>query len=134
MNFDHIGLVVKDIQDANTLFQRDFPGFEASKIIHDAAIDVKVQFLTYSKSNRIELIEPLSEASPIRTALKNKSTSSIHHLAYSCKNIDETCTNLREQGYGFLTKFYYAKAFNGSRVIFLLSPLNFIIELIESND
>ena len=39
--------------------------------------------------------------------------------------------DLRKKGYGFLTNFLDVKAFMYIRAIFLLSPLNFIVELIE---
>lgn len=134
MKFDHIGIVVKSIEDSRKIFENDFPGFSVSKIFIDKEIDVKIQFLEYQNYNKIELIEPLSESSPIRSVIDKKNSSNIHHVAYSCKNLEKTCNSLREKGYGFLTKFYYAEAFNGARVIFLLSPLNFIIELVEEND
>lgn len=134
MRFDHIGIVVKSIEESRAIFESDLPGFSSSKIYIDKEIDVKIQFIEYQHSNKIELIEPLSEASPIRSVLEKKNTSNIHHLAYSCKNIEKTCNAYREKGYGFLTKFYHAEAFDGAKVIFLLSPLNFIVELVEDND
>lgn len=134
MKFDHIGIVVECIEESRAIFERDFSGFSSSKVYLDKEIDVKIQFIEYENSNKIELIEPLSEVSPIRSVLEKKNISNIHHLAYLCENIEETCNSFRDKGYGFLTKFYNAEAFNGARVIFLLSPLNFIVELIEYND
>jgi methylmalonyl-CoA/ethylmalonyl-CoA epimerase len=134
MKFDHIGLVVKNIEESISLFSSDLPGFSSSKVYIDKNIDVRIQFIEYQNSNKIELIQPLSQHSPIRSFLDKKNSSNIHHLAYSCKNIELTCNQFRDKGYGFLTKFYQAEAFNGARVIFLLSPLDFIVELIEDND
>jgi methylmalonyl-CoA/ethylmalonyl-CoA epimerase len=134
MKFDHIGIVVESIKRSRAIFERDLPGFSSSKIYIDKEIDVKIQFIEYHNSNKIELIEPLSASSPIRSVLEKKNSSNIHHLAYSCRDIEETCNIYRDKGYGFLTKFYCAEAFEGARVIFLLSPLNFIVELIEDND
>tara|TARA_B100000212_G_C27380779_1_gene536957 strand:- start:1429 stop:1833 length:405 start_codon:yes stop_codon:yes gene_type:complete len=134
MRFDHIGIVVKNIEESIAIFERDFPGFLLSEVYFDKEIDVKIQFIEYENSNKIELIEPLSKESPIRSFLEKKNSSNIHHIAYSCNDIEATCTDLREKGYGFLTNFYNAVAFDGARVIFLLSPMNFIVELIEDND
>jgi len=134
MKFDHIGIVVKSIEESRAIFESDLPGFSPSKIYIDKEIDVKIQFIEYQQSNKIELIEPLSSASLIRSVLEKKNSSNIHHLAYLCKDIEKTCNSFREKGYGFLTKFYHAEAFNGAKVIFLLSPLNIIVELIEEND
>ena len=134
MKFDHIGIVVESIEESRLIFDNDLPGFSSSKIYIDKAIDVKIQFIEYQNLNKIELIEPLSESSPIRSVLEKKNSTNIHHLAYLCKDIHKTCNEYREKGYGFLTKFFHAEAFEGAKVIFLLSPLNFIIELIEDND
>ena len=134
MHFDHIGIIVKELEKAREIFQDDFPGFSVSEVFLDEGIGVKIQFLEYKNGNRIELIEPLSSKSLLRSVLEKRNSSKIHHLAYLCRNIEDTCNDFRKKGYGFLTKFYNAKAFNGARIIFLLSPLNFIIELIENND
>ena len=132
MRFHHIGVVVDNIEKAKDVFERDFPGFISSQVFEDIEINVKVQFLKYKNSSNIELIQPLSSGSPIASVLDNQG-SNIHHFAYKCNKIEDQCILFRERGYGFLTKFFNAIAFNGQRVIFLLSPLGFIVELIGEN-
>ena len=131
MKFHHIGLVVSDISQAADLMKRDLKIKKSSKIFIDKEIDVKIQFLKLNDKSSLELIEPLSNKSPIKNFLNKKNSSNIHHLAYTCKNIEEVCKTFRNRGYGFLTKFFRSNAFNGAKVVFLLSPLNFILELIE---
>ena len=41
MKFDHVGIVVKSIEEARAIFESDLPGFSPSKIYIDKEIDVK---------------------------------------------------------------------------------------------
>jgi len=132
MKFHHIGLVVSDLSKSSKILKSDFKIINTSKIYTDKKIEVKLRFIDLNNNTKLELIQPLNNKSPIKRFLDKKNTSTIHHLAYTCKDIDKTCNNFRKKGYGFLTNFFHAEAFNGSRVIFLLSPLNFIVELIEN--
>ena len=50
MKFDHIGIVVKSIEEARAIFESDLPGFSPSKIYIDKEIDVKIQFIEYQHS------------------------------------------------------------------------------------
>ncbi len=133
MEYHHVGIVVKDISIASKNIRKDFKIKNKSKIYVDKKIGVKVQFLNISKDNNLELIQPLNNKSPINNFLKNKNTLNIHHLAYKCKNLEIEVSKLKKQGYGNLTKYFNAVAFNKSRVIFLLSPFNYIVELIEKD-
>ena len=93
-----------------------------------------MQFLVDNNHLRYELIQPNSSNSPLHNVLERKNSNKMHHVAYTVEDIDQKCNDFRANGYGFLTNFFSAKAFDGSRVIFLMSPLGFIIELIEKND
>ena len=51
--------------------------------------------------------------------------------AYKTKNFEPDIDKLRSSSCIPITKVYNAKAFNGSKVIFFLTKLGYIIELIE---
>ena len=73
----------------------------------------------------------MDSKSPLyKIAISNR--QSLHHIAYKVKNFDKKIKLVRQLGYAFLTKTFNAKAFNNKRVIFLLSPFGFIVELIEN--
>ena len=132
MKFHHVALVVSDIAKSSKIIKSDLKIIKTGKIYKDKIIGVKLRFLDLNDNTKLELIQPLNNKSPINKFLEKKNTSNIHHLAYTCKDLDKTCNNLRKKGYGFLTNFLDVKAFMYIRAIFLLSPLNFIVELIEN--
>jgi len=57
-----------------------------------------------------------------------------NHIAYKTTQFDEEVLKFREIGCVPLGKAQPALAFNGSRVIFFLTPLRLIFELIEETD
>jgi catechol 2,3-dioxygenase-like lactoylglutathione lyase family enzyme len=131
MIFDHIGIIVKNIDKAVEILVDDHNLKRCGNKVVETEIDVILQFLVDDKGLRYEIIEPSNSSSPLNKVLESKNTNKIHHIAYLVEDIDQKCDHFREKGYGFLTKYFAAKVFNGARVIFLMSPLGFILELIE---
>tara|TARA_B100000959_G_C14601311_1_gene468220 strand:+ start:84 stop:485 length:402 start_codon:yes stop_codon:yes gene_type:complete len=131
MKFDHIGIIVENIEKATKLMIDDHNLQQYGEKIVETEIDVILQFLVDDNGLRYELIKPNSPSSPLHKVLERKNSNKMHHTAYLVENIDQKCNDFREKGYGFLTNFFFANAFGGARVIFLMSPLGFIIELIE---
>ena len=131
MKFDHIGIIVENIEKATKLMIDDHNLQQCGGKIVETEIDVILQFLVDNNGLRYELIEPNSPNSPLHKVLERKNSNKMHHIAYLVEDIDQKCNYFREKGYGFLTNFFSANAFDGARVIFLMSPLGFIIELIE---
>ncbi len=131
MIFDHIGIIVKDIDHATKILIDDH-GLECfgGKIV-ETEINVTLQFLVDDEGLRYEIIEPNDSTSPLNKVLENKNINKIHHIAYRVDNLDGKCEDFRAKGYGFLTNYFSAKVFGGARVIFLMSPIGFILELIE---
>jgi len=131
MVFDHIGIIVNNIDKATEILMDDHDlKIYGDKII-EPEINVIIQFLVDSKGLRYEIIEPNHPNSPLHKIIVNKNINKIHHIAYQVNNIDEKCEYFRQQGYGYLTKYFRAKIFDNARVIFLMSPIGFVIELIE---
>tara|TARA_B100000780_G_scaffold261631_1_gene214181 strand:- start:10429 stop:10608 length:180 start_codon:yes stop_codon:yes gene_type:complete len=57
----------------------------------------------------------------------------MNHIAYKTNKFDEKIINLTEMGFIALTKPQPAIAFKGAIVIFFLTPLKLILELIEED-
>ena len=100
-------------------------------MINDKNIGVKIKFLTDKDGLLIELISPYGKKSPIKNLL-NKRNSIINHLAYKVKNLDFNIEKFKKKKCLQITNPISAKAFNGKRVVFFITPLQYIIELIES--
>lgn len=131
MQFHHIGIVVKNLEYGKTEIIKFVDISSISDEVVDQKIGVKILFITDNKNILYELIEPFGNHSPVDGVLSRKKDY-LNHIAYTTAFFDEDVIRLRKDGMVPLGPPKTAKAFNGSRVIFFLTPLGFIIELIES--
>ena len=119
---DHIGIAVQSIE--TTLpFYRDSLGMTLLGIEEVVEQKVKVAMLEVGES-KIELLEPISEDSPIAKFLE-KNGPGIHHLAYEVLDIEAAIAKLvatgmrmidekpRNGAHGARIAFLHPKASNG---------------------
>ncbi|MDC1522380.1 VOC family protein [Planktomarina temperata] len=130
MIFDHIGIFVSCLEKGRDILSKQYKIIEISDEIVDPLIDVKIRFLKDSSDIKYELIAPLSSNSPVWGSLLNKKNL-LNHLGYRTTNFNCQIKELRSVGCLPIIPPTPAVAFNGKSVIFMLSPLNYIIELIE---
>jgi methylmalonyl-CoA/ethylmalonyl-CoA epimerase len=124
-------------------------GFASSNIIHsakqfeiigykqrdagfiiDPVQNVRLLFLEKDKTPLLELVEPLSDNSPVsKILLKNGST--LYHTCYEVDSIEETKNDLRKKGFVVVVNPLPATAFNGRLICFLYSRFTGLIELLE---
>ena len=131
MLFHHLGIFVKSIDKSSIIFSRDLKVQKTSEIIVDEDLQVKVQFFKDQNGITYELVEGIGKKNPvINTLEKNKNI--LNHVAYTSKEFDNQLKKLNNYGYVNISNISRSVAFNGNRIVFLLSPLNFIIELIEN--
>jgi len=92
---DHIGIAVKDLTTALKFYQEALGleniGFE---VVEDQG--VKVVFLPVGES-RIELLEPISEDSPVAKFIAKRGEG-IHHICLDVQDVPETLGELKERG------------------------------------
>jgi methylmalonyl-CoA/ethylmalonyl-CoA epimerase len=95
MKIHHLGIASKNIDEA-LRFWRDAFGLE---YIHTEIIEgqkVKVAMLSVGES-RIELLEPISENSPISKFLEKRG-GGIHHIAVEVEDIEAELQKLKDKG------------------------------------
>lgn len=92
---DHVGVVVRSLKEA-TDYYSDFFNVPAEKSIEVPDHGVKAAFLQLGDS-KLELLEPLSENSPLHSFLEKKGES-FHHIALAVTNISKVLMQLKEQG------------------------------------
>jgi methylmalonyl-CoA/ethylmalonyl-CoA epimerase len=131
MKFDHIGLVVEDLAAARAFLETTLAITEWTPITHDELLGVSVQFGRSETHPVIELISPLGPTSPIAAALRG-SKSILNHLAYTVEDLPQSAQLLLDQGCRPAGEPKPALAYQGARVQFFVSPLRFLIELIEA--
>jgi len=131
MIFHHLGIFVKSIDKASIILSKDLKAKKKSEIIVDENLRVKVQFFKDKKGMTYELVEGIGKNNPVKNCLElNKNL--LNHIAYKTDNFDTQIEILIKNNYLKISNISKSVAFNNKRIIFLLSPLNFIVELIEN--
>ena len=130
MKFDHIGVFVQDIAAGDAALSAMIPIARRSGIFTDPVIKVQVQFLYDTSGICYELVAPAGAGNPVDGVLKTR-RNVLNHVAYRTADLDATLADLRAQGAFPLNEPTPAVAFGGKRVVFLMTALNFIIELVE---
>jgi len=92
---EHLGIAVKDIDKANKRFAKIF-GKEHYKIEKVETEGVITSFFQIG-SNKIELVAPTSESSPIYKFLTNRKEG-IHHVAFEVDDIHLEMLRIKKEG------------------------------------
>ncbi|MDT8861690.1 methylmalonyl-CoA epimerase [Alkalihalobacillus sp. MEB130] len=92
---DHIGIAVSSIKEALPFYvdHLHLPFLGEEEILSQG---VKVAFLQIGQS-KIELLEPLSESSPIATFLQKRGEG-IHHIALGVIDIQKRIEDIKKNG------------------------------------
>ena len=130
MKFHHIGIFVNSIESGVNEMSKIYEIEHVGKTIVDKLIGVKIVFLKDSSGIDYELVAPFGDDSPVTGVLK-RGHGFLNHLAYTTDQFDEQLLRLRSLGMILLGPAKRAVAFNGRRVVFFLTKLHYIIEIIE---
>lgn len=119
---EHIGIAVKSIDSSNKLFASILGEQPYKKEIVESE-GVMTSFFQIGP-NKVELLEGLSEQSPISKFIEKKGEG-IHHIAFDVDNIHQTIERLKKDGFKMvhdkpkkgadnkLIAFLHPKASNG---------------------
>jgi catechol 2,3-dioxygenase-like lactoylglutathione lyase family enzyme len=129
MEFHHIGIFVDNIQKGKNYFKNILAIKKSSKIIYDKNLKVKILFIYDQNNVCYELVAGYGKNNPVDNTL-NKKINLINHLAYKTNKFDDMIKKFKIEGNLQITKPKKAIAFN-KRVVFFLTKLGFIIEIIE---
>ena len=127
--FNHIGIFVSNIKKSEK-YLKPFFNLNKKKIIFDKKLKIKVKLYYDNKKVCYELVEPYGKGDPVTGYLK-RGSNILNHIAYSTKNFNLTINYLKKKKFIQISKINYSKIFKG-KIIFL-SPLNYIVEIIEDN-
>ena len=130
MKFDHIGIFVRSLVVGRDHFKNLLNITDESEEYHDDVLKVSIQFLYDESGICYELVAPNGDGNPVDPILSGKKNI-LNHTAYKVRDLDLQIAKFRENGCVQLGHPKTALAFNGARVVFFLTPLDFIIELIE---
>jgi len=132
MEFHHIGIFVKDLQFGKSEISKFVDIVSISDEVIDEDMGVRIIFVKDHSNIIYELVAPLGSNSPVNRVLSS-GKDYLNHIAYLTNSFDKEVIRIRVEGMVPLGPAKKAKAFHDSRVIFFLTPLGFIIELIDKS-
>ena len=125
---NHVAIAVRDLVSATALY-RDTLGAKVSEPLPQPAHGVTVVFIELPNT-KIELLEPLGEASPIAKFLERNPDGGMHHICYEVDDILAARDKLRAEGARVLGDGEPKTGAHGKPVLFL-HPKDFNGTLIE---
>ncbi len=131
LTFDHLGLVVESIGRGRVAMQEMLNICSWTEVFNDPINGVIIQFGRDSGGICYELLEPLDERSPVFAALSNRKHI-LNHLAYRVENLADGADHMVRSGCVPTSKAKPAIAYGGRKIQFFVTPLHFVVELIEA--
>lgn len=132
MIIDHIGIVVKSIEEGIKQWTDVFGYSQMTDIVINTRQKVKVTFMKKENSIQIKLISPSEESSPISAFAKRG--GGVHHLCFKTDNLETTIEELEKNKNELrvLVKPQPGEAFDNEKIAFALAKNNLNIELIDT--
>lgn len=131
MRFHHVGYAVADIHAyLEEFFVPAFRPVRVTDKVADPIQQVSVCFAEMDGGTLIELVEPLGELSPVHAIIGSR-RGGLYHVCYETEDLDAELAGLRRRQCMPLGKPVSAAAFDGRRIVFLLTPQRDLIELLE---
>ena len=93
---EHIGIAVKDLRNANQLFERLFnqPNYKLEELESEGVL---TSFFKVGET-KIELLEATNENSPIFKFIEKRGEG-LHHIAFEVEDIDAEMQRLKAEGF-----------------------------------
>jgi methylmalonyl-CoA/ethylmalonyl-CoA epimerase len=131
MRFHHVGYATANIDRyVEDFFRPVFAPLAISDKISDPIQRVTVCFARMQGGTLIELVEPFGENSPVDSVI-GSGRGGVYHLCYEVEDLNRELARLRQKRCMPVSKPVPAVAFNGRRIVFLLTPQRDLIELVE---
>ena len=132
MKIDHIGIATSKLDQALSVW-RDALGLSVDSTDEVAGQGVRVAMLPIGETH-IELLEPLSEDSPVGKFLQKRGPG-IHHIAIKVTNIRKALSELKAKGARLIDETPRVGA-NGCLVAFIhpSATNGVLLELVEHRD
>ena len=131
MVIDHIGIVVKSIEQGIRHWEEIFNYRQMTKVIINTRQKVRVVFLSKDDSLPIKLVEPLDQTSPV-FAVAQKG-GGLHHICFKCENITQEIEKFKEKKIRVIAAPQPGEAFENESIAFLYAQQGINIELIDTD-
>ncbi len=128
MKIHHVGYLAKNIEKTRKKLLE--LGYTVEKPVkYDEIRQINIEFLV-NGDYRVELIQPMSEESPMYPLLK-RFKNAPYHFCYEVADLDASVEELSSKGYTVIQEPEIAPCIEEKRVVFLNNISMGIIELVE---
>lgn len=130
MVIDHIGIVVRSLEQGIQQWQEFFGYTKNSDIVINTRQKVRVVFLSKKDSLTVKLLEPSEPSSPV--SLLARKGGGLHHVCFRCDDLKIEIPLLQKKGARLLVPPEPGEAFCNRDIAFLFAENNLNIELIDT--
>ena len=130
MVIDHVGIVVRSIEESLERWTTIFGYRQHTRVVTNTRQKVRVVFLTKPGSLPLKLLEPVDATSPIYS-LSGRG-GGLHHLCFRCPSVSEEVARLRTAGLRVLTPPQPGEAFEDRQIAFVYAGDGVNLELIDT--
>ncbi len=131
MIIDHIGVVVKSMDDGIDYWINMFGYEQLTEPVINTRQKVKVVFLKKTGSTTIKLVAPVDEKSPVYRF--SQRGGGLHHLCFKCGDLHSQCDTLKQKGLRMLVPPQPGEAFENEDIAFMFGKFGLNIELIDTD-
>jgi methylmalonyl-CoA epimerase len=131
MKIDHIGIVVRDIQEALQVYETAL-GLPLKEIVHVPDQKVNVAFLPIGESN-VELVQPTAEDTGVAKFLEKRGEG-VHHISIEVADIEASLAQLKAHGVQLIDEVPRQGAHGRVAFIHPRGAHGVLIELVEHEE
>jgi methylmalonyl-CoA epimerase len=131
MKIDHIGIVVRDIQEALQVYKAAL-GLPLKEVVEVPDQQVQVAFLSLGESN-IELVQPTTDDTGIARYLARRGEG-IHHICIEVEDIEDTLTQLKDHDVPLIDEIPRQGAHGRVAFVHPKGTHGVLVELVEHKD
>jgi methylmalonyl-CoA/ethylmalonyl-CoA epimerase len=132
MTIDHIGIVVRSLEEGIEQWETVFGYRRNTPIVLNTRQKVRVVFMVKKNSLTIKLIEASDPSSPVSSM--GRKGGGLHHLCFRCNNMSAEMPGLKEKGVVFIVPPQPGEAFKNHDIAFFLAKNNLNVELIDTQE
>ena len=131
MVIDHIGIVVKSIDNSLDHWEKLFGYKPMTEVVVNTRQKVKVIFLSKDNSLPIKLVEPTDETSSVYRI--SRKGGGLHHICFKCGDVNKKTLELKNLGLRLIAEPQPGEAFENENIAFFYSKDGVNIELIDTD-
>jgi methylmalonyl-CoA/ethylmalonyl-CoA epimerase len=132
MVIDHIGIVVRSLEEGIQQWAELFGYHKNSDIVTNTRQQVRVVFLSKEGSLPVKLVEPATPDSPVSGFARRG--GGLHHLCFRCENLTAQIPVAEQAGAKFIVPPQPGEAFQNHDIAFFLAQNNLNVELIDTRE